>query len=290
METSFARTGARDRTVSDVRYDFSGKVVLVTGAARGQGRSHALGFATAGADVVLVDCPVSLHSVHYAMATDDDLRRTAAECEELGVKVYAAVADVRDSTAVASVVQEAIDRFGGIDIAVCNAGVASIYEVVDMPEEAWDELIDINLKGVFLTAKYVAPQMIKCRSGSIIMTGSVHSFTGVPGSAHYVASKHGVAGLAKSLAIELAPYAVRVNYVCPTAVNTSMVDAMLGPTVPADHGERLVGVTGSWNQLEAGAPPLEPGDITQAVLWLASDGSRFVTGAPLFVDAGFTAK
>ena len=290
MESSFARTGARERTVSQVRYDFAGKVALVTGAARGQGRSHALGFASAGADVVLVDCPEPLSSVPYAMASKDDLERTAAECEALGVKVHAAVADVRDSAAVKAAVQGAIAALGKIDIAVCNAGIASIYEVVDMPEEAWDELIDINLKGVFLAAKYVAPQMMERRSGSIIMTGSVHSFTGVPGSAHYVASKHGVAGLAKSLAIELAPFGVRVNYVCPTAVNTSMVDAMLGPTVPADHGERLVGVTGSWNQLEEGAPPLEPGDITQAVMWLASDGSSFVTGAPLFVDAGFTAK
>ncbi len=290
METSFVRTEGRERRVDQVRYDFSGQVALVTGAARGQGRSHALGFAAAGADVVLVDCPGPLGSVHYAMAGKDDLERTAAECQALGVRVHAAVADVRDSAAVEAAVRGGTEQLGKIDIAVCNAGIASIYEVVDMPEEAWDELIDINLKGVFLTAKHVAPQMMERRSGKIIMTGSVHSFTGVPGSAHYVASKHGVAGLAKSLAIELAPYSVTVNYVCPTAVNTSMVEAMLGPTVPADHGERLVGVTGSWNQLEEGAPPLEAGDITQAVLWLASDGSRFVTGAPLFVDAGFTAK
>lgn len=290
MESSFVRTEVKDRPVTQVRYDFSGQVVLVTGAARGQGRSHALGFARAGADVVMLDCPGPLGSVHYAMAGPEQLHATAEECAALGVGALAVEADVRDSAAVAAAVASGVARFGKIDVAVANAGIASIYEVTDMPEEAWDELIDINLKGVFLTAKHVAPQMVERRSGKIIMTGSVHSYTGVPGSAHYVASKHGVAGLAKSLAIELAPFGVTVNYVCPTAVNTSMVEAMLGPTVPDDHGERLVGVTGSWNQLQEGAPPLEPGEITQAVMWLASDGSTYVTGAPLFVDAGFTAK
>jgi (+)-trans-carveol dehydrogenase len=118
----------------------------------------------------------------------------------------------------------------------------------------------------------------------------VHCFTGVPGSAHHVAAKHGVAGLCKSLAIELAPQKIRVNYVCPTAANTHMLQSVNDPRLPADHGERLLATTGSWNLLDEGAPPIEPIEITQAVMWLASDSSLYVTGSPVIVDAGFTIK
>lgn len=290
MESSFVRTETKDREITQVEYDFTGDVVLITGGARGQGRSHALGFAKAGANVVLVDTPPKLESVYYAMASDEDLERTAQECRDLGVQAVPVTADVRDSAQVKAAVDTAIEQFGKIDVLVCNAGIASLFEVADMPEEAWDELIDINLKGVFLSCKHAAKHMIAARSGSIVVTGSIHCFTGVPAAAHYVASKHGVSGFCKALALELAPAGVRVNYVCPTAVNTAMVDAMLDPRVPEDFGERMVGLTGSWNQLQEGAPPLEPIEITQAVLWLASDSSQFVTGAPLIVDAGFTAK
>lgn len=290
MEASFTRTEAKDREIRQVHYDFSGDVVLITGGARGQGRSHALGFARAGANIVLLDTQGALESVYYGLATSDELDRTADECRALGVEALAVTADVRDRAQVEAAVSAAIDRFDKIDVLICNAGVASLFEVADMPEAAWDELIDINLKGVFLCSQQVARHMIDARAGTILMTGSIHCFTGVPAAAHYVAAKHGVAGFAKALALELAPYGIRVNYVCPTAVNTTMVEAMLDPRVPETHGERMVGLTGSWNQLQEGAPPLEPIEITQAMLWLASDSSKYVTGAPLIVDAGFTAK
>jgi NAD(P)-dependent dehydrogenase (short-subunit alcohol dehydrogenase family) len=276
MESSFVHGEARDRDITQVEYDFSGDVVMITGGARGQGRSHALQFAKAGADLVLIDAPQPLHTTYYAMSSNEDLDQTAADCRALGVKALAVTADVQE--------------LGKIDVLICNAGIASLYEVSEMPEEAWDELMDINLKGVFLSAQAASRPMIEARRGKIIFTGSIHCFTGVPAAAHYVASKHGVAGLAKVLAIELAPYGITVNYVCPTAVNTSMVEAMNDPRVPETFGERMVALTGSWNQLEEGAPPLEPIEISQAMLWLASDSSDFVTGAPLLVDAGFTAK
>lgn len=290
MEASFIRTDIKEREIKQVEYDFTGTVVFITGGARGQGRSHALGFAKAGADIVLVDRQGKFDTVWYEMATSEELEQTADDCRAHGVQALTLTADVRDSAQVEAAVEAAIERFGKIDVVICNAGVASLFEVSEMPEEAWDELIDTNLKGVFLTCKHVSKHLIAAKSGTIIVTGSIHCFTGVPAAAHYVASKHGVSGFCKALALELAPVGVTVNYVCPTAVNTSMVEAMLDPRVPENFGERMVGLTGSWNQLEEGAPPLEPIEITQAVLWLASDSSKFVTGAPVIVDAGFTAK
>jgi NAD(P)-dependent dehydrogenase (short-subunit alcohol dehydrogenase family) len=290
MEAVFVHTDAKVREIHQVTYDFTGDVVFITGGARGQGRSHALAFSKAGANVVLVDTPGKLDSMFYPLASHEELDQTAADCRAFGVEALPITADVRDAKQVEGAVHAAIERFGKIDVLICNAGVASLYEVVEMPEEAWDDLIDTNLKGVFLAAKYVAQQMIGAKSGKIIFTGSIHCFTGVPAAAHYVAAKHGVSGLAKALALELAPHGITVNYVCPTAVNTMMVEALLDPRVPETFGERMVGLTGSWNQLEEGAPPLEPIEITQAMLWLASDSSDFVTGAPLIVDAGFTAK
>ena len=290
MESSFAHTEAKVREIRQVKYDFTGDVVFISGAARGQGRSHALGFAAAGANVVLLDTQGKLGSMYYGLATSEELDQTAADCRALGVKALAVTGDVRHSAEVEAAVNAAIAEFGKIDILICNAGIASLYEVSEMPEEAWDELLDINLKGVFLCARHVVPHMIKAKSGKILFTGSIHCFTGVPGASHYVAAKHGVAGFAKALALEVAPAGITVNYVCPTAVNTMMVEAMLDPRVPETFGERMVGLTGSWNQLQEGAPPLEPIEITQAMLWLASDSAKFVTGAPLLVDAGFTAK
>jgi SDR family mycofactocin-dependent oxidoreductase len=290
MESSFVHTEAQDREVQQVEYDFRGDVVMITGGARGQGRSHARQFAKAGADLVLIDAPEPLTSTYYAMSSNEDLDATVHECEALGARVLAVTADVRSRAQLEGAVEQTLERFGKVDVLICNAGIASLYEVSEMPEEAWDELIDINLKGVFLAAQAASRPMIAAGSGKIIFTGSIHCFTGVPAAAHYVAAKHGVAGFAKALALELAPHGITVNYVCPTAVNTAMIDAMTDPRIPETFGERMVGLTGSWNQLQEGAPPLEPIEISQAMLWLASDSADFVTGSPLLVDAGFTAK
>lgn len=209
----------------------------------------------------------------------------------MGAKVHTAIADVRSEAEVQAFVDGAAAALGKIDVAIANAGIASIVDAVEMPEEVWDVLVDINLKGVFLTLKHVGRHMLaQGHGGSLIATGSVHSYTGVPGSAHYVAAKHGVAGLCKSMAIELAPHKIRVNYVCPTALNTPLVELMATDAVPEGHGERIVYATGCWNLLDEGAPLVEAIEVTEAIMYLASDASLYVTGSPMFIDAGFTAK
>lgn len=288
--TGFETTSGEPREVRDVTYDFTDRVVVITGAARGQGRSHALAFARAGARLVLGDAEVELEAIGYPMASREQLEQTVKDCQNAGGAAVAVTCDVRDADQVQQLVDTAVATHGRIDVLVANAGVVSVVDVVDMPEQAWDEVLDINLKGVFLTTRAAARVMMEAAGGKLIVTGSINSFAGVPGSAHYVASKHGLSGYVKALAIELAPHGINVNYVCPTAVDTSMIGAMAAAGVPADHGERLVAATGSWNLLQEGAPPLQVGEITQAVLWLASDASQFVTGAPLIVDAGFLAK
>jgi NAD(P)-dependent dehydrogenase (short-subunit alcohol dehydrogenase family) len=290
-EPVFAHTEATEREIKQVTWDFSGDVVLITGAAHGQARTHARAFARAGADLALCDIGENIDTIYYPMGTSSELEETAEKCREQGVNVVTRVCDVRDDRQVSGFIDDAVKELGKVDVAIASAGVAAIVEVTDMTEQEWDVLLDTNLKGVFLTFKYAARKMIEQGGGGrLIATGSVHCFTGVPGSAHYVAAKHGVAGLCKSLAIELAPHKIRVNYVCPTAANTHMVEALTDPRVPEDHGERLFATTGSWNLLDEGSPPIEPIEISQAMLWLASDASLKVTGAAVPVDAGFLTK
>jgi NAD(P)-dependent dehydrogenase (short-subunit alcohol dehydrogenase family) len=191
------------RRPKQVSYDFSGTTVLITGAAHGQGKLHALRFAEAGADVAICDIPDGkLPTVEYALGSSGELDAVADECRAFGAKVHTAICDVRSEAQVQAFVDGAAEKLGKIDVAIANAGIASIVDTIDMPEEVWDVLVDINLKGVFLTLKHTGRHMVnQGHGGSIIATGSVHSFTGVPGSAHYVAAKHGVAGLCKSMAI-----------------------------------------------------------------------------------------
>jgi len=280
------------RKPHNVRWDFSGTVVLITGAAQGQGRSHALAFAEAGADLVICDLPAGteLAGAPYPLGDPSKLDAVAGECRAHGARVVAVTCDVRDSDQVQAMVAAAIAEFGRIDVLVNNAGLVGVREVVDMPEQEWDALVGTNLRAIFVCCKYVAREMIKNASGKIINTASVNSFAGVPGSAHYVAAKHGVAGFSKALAIELAPHGITVTYVCPTAVNTSMAEIVTAEHVPADHGERLAAINGSWNILDENQAPLEPGEVSQAVMFLASDASKYMTGVPLLVDAGFMTK
>ncbi len=226
----FAHTEQKDREVQNVSYDFSGQVVLISGAAHGQGRTHAIAFAKAGANLALCDLGHNIEGIFYSMGTESELEATAEECRSHGAEVLTQICDVRDDAETQAFVDDTVKELGKIDVAVANAGVAGIVELIDMTKEEWDAVVDTNLTGVFLTLKHVARKMVDAGGGgSLVATGSVHCFTGVPGSGHYVAAKHGVAGLCKSLAIELAPHKIRVNYVCPTAANTHMVEAVSGP-------------------------------------------------------------
>ncbi|RFU19129.1 mycofactocin-coupled SDR family oxidoreductase [Geodermatophilus marinus] len=270
----------------------AGKVALVTGAARGQGRAHAVTLAREGADVVAVDIDAQVATVPYDTAREDDLRETAAAVEALDRRILARTADVRSSAALAEVVAEGLDAFGQIDVLVANAGVFSQAPFWEMDEQTWDDVLDVNLKGVWRCMKAVAPHMVGRRSGSIVLTSSVNGFRGNPGAAHYAASKHGVLGLMRSAALELGPHRVRVNAVCPGLVDTPMVnwpglyDRMAGRPggTRADFEAAALhyGILG-------GQGGLPPETVADAAAWLASDGAWAVTGQAIAVDAGHLA-
>jgi NAD(P)-dependent dehydrogenase (short-subunit alcohol dehydrogenase family) len=265
---------------------------MITGAAQGQGRAHALAFAKAGASLVISDLPLGTHitGINYGLGDPAKLEQVAMECRALGARVLAANCDVRDARQVERLVKGAKEEYGKIDVLINNAGLSGYNDVVSMPEEEWDDMLATNLRGVFVCSKYVAREMIKVRKGRIINTASVMAFAGVPSSAHYVAAKHGVAGFSKALAIELAPYDITVNYVCPGAVNTEMANIVHADRVAPGHAERLGAICGAWNLIEESQPPLDASEVTYAVLFLASDASKYITGSPILVDAGFMTK
>jgi SDR family mycofactocin-dependent oxidoreductase len=267
-----------------------GKVALVTGAARGQGRSHALRLAQEGAEIIAVDICQSLDSVPYPGATSEDLAQTAKLVEDLDRRVLTREADVRDSGAMDSLVADAVSEFGHIDIVCANAGIASSAPAWELTDEVWDEMIDINLTGVWKSVKAAIPQMIQQGTGgSIVITSSTAGLVGFGNLAHYTAAKHGVVGLMKVLAIELAQHSIRVNTVHPTTVDTPMIDnvairKLFLPDLEAPTKDDASGLMKAMNALPI--PWVEAVDISNAVLYLASDESRYVTGIQLPVDAG----
>jgi NAD(P)-dependent dehydrogenase (short-subunit alcohol dehydrogenase family) len=275
--------------VSTVRYDFSGHVVLVTGAARGQGRSHALAFAAAGASVVIADICEQVDSIEYPMATPEDLAATQALVEDLDVRCLSRQTDVRDADAVQALVDEAIAEFGQIDVLINNAGIDVIVDFAELTERGWNDMIETHLRGAFLVSQAVSKTMIPRRRGKILTTGSTNSFVGLPGHVHYVTAKHGLLGFTRALALDLAPHGINVNMVAPGAVLSPMNRMMEGHD---DWAEALIPLTGTWNVLESDPERqmLDPQEITNAMLWLASDASNYVTGASIVVDAGATIK
>jgi SDR family mycofactocin-dependent oxidoreductase len=268
-----------------------GKVALITGAARGQGRSHAVRLAQEGAEIVAVDICAQLDSVPYPGATSEDLATTTKLVEDLDRRVLSRQADVRDSNAMKAVVDEAIAEFGHIDIVCANAGIGSpaafSWEISD---ESWQEMLDINLTGVWKTAKAAIPHMIEHgQGGSIIITSSVAGLVAHGNMSPYVAAKHGLVGLMRALALELAPHSIRVNTVHPAAVDTPMIDnaavrQLFLPDARNPSREEAAQLMKVLNALPI--PWVESVDISNAVLWLASDEARYVTGITLPVDAG----
>jgi (+)-trans-carveol dehydrogenase len=268
-----------------------GKVAFITGAARGQGRSHAIRLAQEGADIVAVDLCGQVDSVAYDLSSPQDLAGTVKEVEALDRRIIATQADVRDYAAIKAALDEGVSQFGRLDIVSANAGIASYGTAAEMEEQTWQDTIDINLTGVWHTVKAAIPHLRAAGGGSIILTSSVAGLKGLPNLAHYVAAKHGVVGLMCTLALELAPDKIRVNSVHPTSVNTPMIlnaatYALFAPDLDeADRmKERVAERYAAINAL--GIPWVEPVDISNAVLWLASDESRYVTGVTLPVDAG----
>jgi SDR family mycofactocin-dependent oxidoreductase len=271
-----------------------GKVAFITGAARGQGRSHALRLAEEGADIIAVDLCEPVKTAPYGMPTPDDLAETAKLVEDHDRRIVTRQADVRDLAQLQAAVQEGISELGHIDIVCANAGIASFAPSLEMEENVWDEMIDINLSGVWRTIRAAVPPMVeRGQGGSVIITSSVAGLFGFPNLSAYSSAKHGVVGLMRTLAQELAPYMIRVNTVNPTTVDTPMInnDAFYGlirPDLPAasrdEMGEAMIGL----NSLPI--PWVEAMDISNAVLFLASDEARYVTGLTMTVDAGFAVK
>ncbi|HTU15793.1 MAG TPA: mycofactocin-coupled SDR family oxidoreductase [Solirubrobacterales bacterium] len=272
---------------------FEQKVALITGAGRGQGRSHAVEFAKEGASLVLCDLDGDLASPPYGMSRWSDLEETVALVEAAGGRAISAVADVRDTAALADLVDEGIDRFGQIDIAVANAGIAGISTVAEMSDRAWEEMIGVNLTGVFKTLRAVSPHMVERGYGRIVATASVVARQGSPNIAHYVAAKWGVVGLVKSLALEVADSGVTVNAVCPTSVDTPMIqnEAFHDLFLPGQDEYTLADVERAYTELNPiPIPWVQPEDISDAVLFLASDEARFITGEALPVALGWNAR
>jgi SDR family mycofactocin-dependent oxidoreductase len=274
-----------------------GKVAFITGAARGQGRSHAVRLAEEGADIIAVDIAEDIDSVRrfYHGATEADLAETVKQVEALDRRIVATKADVRDFTALRRALDNGVAELGHVDIVSANAGIFVFGELVqDVSEQDWKDVIDINLTGVWHTAKAAIPHLIEQGTGgSIVLTSSTAGLKGFPGVSQYTASKHGVVGLMKTLALELAPHNIRVNSVHPTGVATDMIlnDAtyrLFLPDVQNPTREQAAEVFQTTNAMPV--PWVEPRDISNAVLFLASDEARYVTGVQLPVDAGFTVK
>ena len=270
-----------------------GKIALITGAARGQGRSHALRLAEQGADIIALDVCADLPTVPYPLATEDELGETAAGVEKFGRRVVSARVDVRDADRLDEVVSKAVSELGGLDIVSVNAGICGYGQVLDLTADEWNEMIDVNLTGSFNTAKATIPHILaQGRGGSVIFTSSIGGLEAIANIGHYNASKFGVIGLMKTLALELGEQGVRVNAVCPGNVNSPMMHnaATYKLFFPDLDNPGRADVEAPDSRVREGntipVPYVDMEDITHAVMYLASDEARYVTGTTLVVDAG----
>jgi NAD(P)-dependent dehydrogenase (short-subunit alcohol dehydrogenase family) len=271
----------RDQTPSEL----AGQTALITGAAHGQGRASALALAREGVRIAALDVARPMSYPGYAMGSADDLETLAQECRSLGVDCLTFAADVRDDVAVTAAVRAVVAQFGAIDILFNNAGICGYGLAHELTDDAWNSMLDINLKGPWIVARRIIPGMIERRRGVIINNSSVAGLRGMARLSHYAASKWGLVGLTRSWAIELAPFNIRVISLCPTGVNTPMNDglAMLEGTTTREIAERSAG-----NLLPM--PWIEPEDVAAAVVFLASSKARAITGCEFILDAGLLAR
>ncbi|MFV0316257.1 MAG: mycofactocin-coupled SDR family oxidoreductase [Microthrixaceae bacterium] len=286
-----------DSTASDVtdrNHRYEDKVVLISGVARGQGRSHAVGFAREGARIIGLDICSDLDHAPYPLATEEDLAETVRQVEAVGGAMHTEVADVRDYRATREVVKAGLERYGRLDVILANAGSYSPMPVQFVAPDSWDETIEVNLTGVFHTVKAGIRTMIEQdEGGAIVLTSSTAGLKGFYGAPAYNAAKHGVVGLMRSLALELAPNRIRVNSVHPTSVNTPMIDNDVFPQlVRMDLENPTIDDAADFlrPQQPLEIPWVEPVDITNAMLWLCSEEARYVTGVALPIDAGALIK
>ena len=268
-----------------------GKVAFVTGAARGQGRAHALRLAQEGADIIAVDRCQGIESVGYDLASEADLKETARLVEALDRRVVTAHADVRDPAAVRAALDSGVGELGRLDVVVANAGILSAGSTDQLSEDAWRDMIDVNLSGVYYTARAAVPHLrAGGAGGSIILTSSALGIRAMAYLPHYVAAKAGVIGLMRSMALELAPERIRVNTVNPSIVDSPMIHnpatySMFLPGAEDPSREEASAVFSTLNPMPT--PWIDSTDVSHAVLFLASDEARYVTGLEMKIDAGF---
>lgn len=270
-----------------------GRVALITGAARGQGRSHALTLAREGADIVAVDHCAQIETVAYPLSDPEDLEETARLVRETGRRIETFVGDVRSSSDMRSATQLALASFGQIDVVVANAGIWSPGAIWEMSDQTWKDMIDVNLTGVFNTVRFAIPHMIERRSGSLVLISSTCGVKALGWMGHYNSAKHGVMGLTRSLALDLGPYFVRANAILPSTVNTPMIHndpsyKIYRPDL--ENPTREEAMAGFYNHNAIPMPYVEPEDVSETVLFLASNSSRYITGIGIPVDLGTIQK
>lgn len=274
-----------------------GRVALITGAARGQGRAHAVRLAGEGADIIAIDvCKPVTDTVTYPMPTADDLAETARLVEEAGRKILTREVDIRDLAAQQQLVADGIEQFGRLDIVVANAGILSWGRIWEMSEEQWDTVIDVNLNGTWRTIRAAVPAMIEAgNGGSIIIVSSSAGTKATPGNAHYAASKHGLVALTNALAIEAGEFGIRVNSIHPYSIDTPMVqpEAMMeifGKYPAFLHSFSPMPYQPVHHEGKKGLKEfMTPEEVSDVVAWLAGDGSATISGSQIAVDRG-TAK
>lgn len=262
-----------------------GRVAFITGAARAQGRAHAVRLAAAGADIIALDiCAPASSTVTYTPATPEDLNETVRLVEAEGRKVLAREVDIRDDAALRQLVADGVEQFGRLDILVANAGVLSWGRVWELTDEQWDTVIGINLTGTWRTLRAVVPAMIEAgNGGSIVVVSSSAGIKATPGNGHYSASKHGLTALTNTLALELGEYDIRVNSIHPYSIDTPMIEPEAMMEIFARHPSFVHSF-----------PPMplqpngfmSPDEVADVVVWLAGDGAGTVTGAQIPVDKG----
>jgi len=271
-----------------------GRVAFITGVARNQGRSHALTLAEEGADIIGLDICREIPSSCHSGATMKDLDETVRQVEALGRRIVVSVADVRDYGQVETAFSKGLDAFGRCDIVLANAGIFAAGKFWEIELDAWREMIDINLTGVWHTVRAAAPTLIRQNEGgSIVITGSTESLKGMPNTASYSAAKHGLTGLMRTMANELGEYGIRVNTVNPTCVDTDMVNnrtvyELFRPDLVDPTREQISDAFAATNIIPIDFIP--PRAVSEAILFLVSDQSRYITGVPMPVDAGFVTK
>ncbi|WP_082695782.1 mycofactocin-coupled SDR family oxidoreductase [Mycobacterium sp. IS-1742] len=280
--------------MSAVEGPLAGRVALITGAARGQGRAHAVRLATEGADIIAIDICAPVHeTITYPAATAEDLAETVRAVESTGRKVLAREVDVRDLAALEQVVADGVEQFGRLDILVANAGVLSWGRLWEMSEDQWDAVIEVNLNGTWKTIRAVVPAMIEAgNGGSIIIVSSSAGLKATPGNGHYAASKHGLTALTNGLALEAGEYGIRVNSIHPYSIDTPMIERDAMMEIFAKHPSYLhsfapmplhrVDKDGKKGLQEF----MTAEEVADVVAWLAGDGSATLSGSQIAVDRG----